>query len=141
MFFEDPRDYLTLADDTTDALAARRATVVKQLCTPERVPECTATVERELGSRSERVHYMYRQLVLAWAEMTRSQRTLREEVLARGIAHDPDFGEAMVNLAVSHAERGDLAGAEALATRAAAIPRTRDQAERVLAKLRATVKP
>ncbi|MBL9012831.1 MAG: hypothetical protein JNL83_01575 [Myxococcales bacterium] len=137
IFFEDPRDYLTLADDTTDALRARRATATKQLCTPERVADCAIAVEAELGSRSERVHYMYRQLVLAWAEQLRSDRARREEVLARGIARDPDFGEAMVNLAVSLAQRGERATAETLARRAAAIPRTRAQAERVLDKLRA----
>lgn len=137
---EDPIAYMPGATfDTGSAVAARRAAITRELCRPEGLEVCSAQVEAELAriTGSERLRYHYRQLILAWAETQRSVPARREAILLRGIAHQPEFGEAMVNLAVAYAARGQRDQATAFATRAQAIPRTRAGAERVLAKLRA----
>jgi predicted membrane-bound spermidine synthase len=137
---EDPIAYLPGATfDTGGAVAARHAAITRQLCPPERLEACSAEIEADLSrvTDSERLRYQYRQLVLAWAETARSAPARREAILLRGIAHQPDFGEAMVNLAVSYAARGQREQAMTYALRAREIPRTRAGAERVLAKLRA----
>lgn len=136
---EDPADYAppgTLPDD--DAVRARTAALTRALCTPDRIAECATTVEGVLAgpTRSERLHDDYRQLILGWAAATRDPSS-REAVYRRGIAHDADLGEAMVNLAVLLAQRGSFDEAEALAERARQVPRTREGADRVLAKLHA----
>ncbi|MBA3464486.1 MAG: hypothetical protein H0T46_31435 [Deltaproteobacteria bacterium] len=133
---EDPRAYLDAPFDTREVVRTRHATLSRMLCPPERLEGCAAQIEADLGSPSQRLHYQYRQLILSWAEYARPVRAGREAILARGIAHDADFGEAMVNLAMSLAERGQRAAAIELAVRAAAIPRTRANAEAVLARLR-----
>jgi len=135
---EDPSDYLGSATfDTRGAVLARRATLARPLCPPELLEVCVAEVEADLagGASSERLRYQYRQLILAWADVARSSRDRRETILLRGIAHQVDFGEAMVNLAVSYAARGRREEAIAYATRAREIPRTREGAKRVLEKL------
>ena len=136
---EDPADYAprgALPDD--DAVRARTAALTRALCTPDQIAECATTIEGALAgtTRSVRVHYDYRQLILGWASAAKDP-TAREAIYRRGIAHDADLGEAMVNLAVLLAQRGAFDEAEALAQRASQIPRTHDGAERVLAKLHA----
>ncbi|HTR55061.1 MAG TPA: hypothetical protein VMJ10_30455 [Kofleriaceae bacterium] len=136
---EDPADYLppgSLANG--DAVRARAAALTRALCTPDRFARCATSIEAELATPtdSQRLHYEYRQLILAWAT-GETDLAAREAAYRRGIAHDDDFGEAMVNLAILLAERGSFDDAEVLAERARAIPRTRDTADRVLAKLHA----
>jgi len=132
---EDPADYAPRGANH-DALQARTAALTRALCTPDQLAGCATTIEGALATHSERVHYDYRQLILGWATSVKDPAA-REAIYRRGIAHDSDLGEAMVNLAVSLAQRGSFDEAQALAERAARVPRTRDGAERVLAKLRA----
>ena len=136
---ENPADYAppgALPDD--DAVRARTAALTRALCTPDQIAECATTIEGVLAgsTQSERLHYDYRQLILGWAAGLKDPAA-REAVYRRGIAQDADLGEAMVNLAVLLAQRGSFDEAEALAERARQVPRTRDGAERVLAKLHA----
>jgi len=135
---EDPADYAPPGTRYDDAVRARTAALTRALCAADRVAECATTIEGALAgsARSERIHYDYRELILGWAAGLQDPAA-REAVYRRGIAHDDDLGEAMVNLAVLLAQRGSFDEAEALAERAKAIPRTRDGAERVLAKLHA----
>jgi hypothetical protein len=134
---ENPAEYVppgALPND--DAVRARTAALTRALCTPDRFAECATTIEGLLAvpTRSERLHYEYRQLILGWA-MGLKDPAASEAIYRRGIAHDADLGEAMVNLAVLLAQRGSFDEAEALAERARGIPRTRERAERVLVKL------
>lgn len=136
---EDPSAYMLpevrAKFDARPAIAARRASILRRLCPTERFEACVVEIEPDLALRSERLHYEYRQLMLAWAN-ARPERVRREQVLLRGIHHDPDFGEAMVNLAISLAERRQFDAAIVYATKAQAIERTRVKAEALLAKLR-----
>jgi len=136
---EDPGVYMPGATfDTRGAVLARRATLARPLCPPERLEICAAEIEADLARAgpSERLRYQYRQLILAWANVPTHSRARRESILLRGIAHQADFGEAMVNLAVSYAAAGRREEAMTYATRAREIPRTREGAERLLTKLR-----
>ena len=101
------------------------------------VVAATGAIEGDLARAptSVRLRYEYRQLILAWSEVTRATPARRDQILLRGMAHDADFGEAMVNLAIAYAERRQLPEAIALAQRARTIPRTRASADALLAKL------
>jgi len=135
---ENPADYLPPGTIGTDAVRARTAAVTRALCPPDQLDACAKTVEAQLvePSKSERLHYEYSQLVLALAAGATTPAE-REAAYRRGIAKDPECGEAMVNLAVMLAQRGAFDEAEVLAKRAAEIPRTRGGAERLLAQLHA----
>ncbi len=137
---EDPAAYLPPgipAAAARSAVLARRATLSRQLCPRERFSACATEIEGDLARApsSVRLRYEYRQLILRWAEVTRPTPRRREQILLRGMAHDADFGEAMVNLAIAYAENHQLPEAIAVARRAREIPRTREAADRLLAKL------
>jgi predicted membrane-bound spermidine synthase len=135
---EDPGAYLPATVRSPDILrqaeAARDATIVRQLCAPADEDACAAELEADLAAApsSVRVHFEYRELILGWAAGAPARR---EPIYRRAIAHDPELGEAMINLAVFLAERGQVADASGLATRALAIPRTHAAAAQLLARL------
>jgi hypothetical protein len=80
----------------------------------------------------------YRHVIETWA--ARESRTAGkhlEEILLRGVAHDDDYGEAMLNLAVLAVRRNDRTAARSHLERAIRVERVKARATQMLAELTA----
>jgi hypothetical protein len=77
----------------------------------------------------------YKEVILAWAASPTLERRgpmARAPIYERALAHDPELGEAAVNLAIVYAETGREDDARRIAREATRIERVKDAALRVL---------
>jgi spermidine synthase len=97
----------------------------------ERAAVLETALARVPGSRH--LSARYRSAIIEWAKL---DAAAARSIYRRGIEHDPDFGEALVNAAIVEIESGNRSEAASLLERARAIERTRPAAERILERLR-----
>lgn len=127
------------SDVTRLADSAGRALLAASIALPGDFDARAAALERGLegAPASELLRRRYRSAIDGWAAGIAAgpPGPALEAVLRRGVEHDPDFGEAMLNLAVLAARRGDIASARKLAERASHIDRVRAPALQMLSAL------
>ena len=99
----------------------------------ERALVLEAALARVPGS--SHLAWRYRNAILEWA---RSPGADAAAIYRRGLAHQPDFGEALVNTALLEMQSGHRAAAIALLERARGVDRTRASAEDLLARIHAS---
>jgi hypothetical protein len=139
---EDPARYAPDAPDATRERLAEAARVRRALLEAALAEEQPHAVQARVLEASLRtvpgcqlLRARYRALIFGWLfALERQQRPRRdlEAVYRRGLEHDPEFGEAAVNLAVLYAEERRFDEASRVLQNVRHVGRTRGRVEQLL---------